>query len=361
MFSLLNINKKNSGSIGVDIGTKSIRVVETSKKGDRSFLDNYGEINLDIAGTKSFRWFDQNTLNPDIGNISSAITAILEEAEMKADKAIFSLPDFSTFFITFKMPPMTQKEMDNAVAFEARKYIPMPMTEIVIDWQLIGNKDTTKGENNILVMAIPKNVIEQYKVIADSCGLELIALEAEVLGLKRALIKENDPPTCLVEIGYQSTNISIISEGCVLSSVSYDIAGKDLTFGLAETLGIDVAEAESLKKNNGLGENAEISDVLVGVLALICDKVKKIIKEFEGKEGKKISKILLSGGTTRMTGLLNFFRVIFSEEEYFKNKQILIGDAFYKISYPPILEGDLRDLNSYFSIAIGEGLKRFEK
>jgi len=363
MFSLININKKNTGSIGVDIGTKSIRVIETSRRGDKNFLENYGEVNLDAAGTKTFRWFDQNTLNPDIRNISAAISAILEESGIKGEKAIFSLPDFSTFFITFNLPPMNKKELDNAVAFEARKYIPMPMAEIVIDWQLIGDKkDTTKEENKVLVMAIPKVIIDQYKTIADSCGLELIALEAEVLGLKRALIKENDPPTCLVEIGYQSTNISIIDEGYVLTSVSYDIAGKDLTFGLAETLGIEIAEAENLKKTYGLDDSKpEVSDVLVGVLALICDKVKKIIKEFEAKEGKRVTKVLLSGGTTRMNGLLNFFRVIFSEEEYFRDTQVLIGDAFYKINYYPSLEGNLRDLNSYFSIAIGEGLKKFEK
>ncbi|MCK9578488.1 type IV pilus assembly protein PilM [bacterium] len=361
MFSFLNINKKNTGSIGIDIGTKSIRIIEASQRGGHNYLDNYGEVSLDMAGTKTFRWFDQNTLNPDIKNISAAITAIMEEAEIKSEKAIFSLPDFSTFFITFKMPPMNKKELDSAVAFEARKYIPMPMAEIVIDWQLIGNKDTTKNDNDILVMAIPKSVIEQYKMIADTCGLELTVLEAEVLGLKRSLVKENDPPTCLVEIGYQSTNISIVDQGCVLTSVSYDIAGKDLTFGLAETLGIDVSEAEELKKLHGLGDNSEVSDVLVGVLALICDKVKKIIKEFEGKEGKKITKVLLSGGTTKMSGLLNFFRVMFREEEYFKDTQILIGDAFYKINYPSVLESNLRDLNSYFSIAIGESLKRFEK
>ncbi|MCK9393548.1 pilus assembly protein PilM [bacterium] len=362
MFSFINNNKKSTGSIGVDIGTKSIRIIESIKKGDKTFLENYGEMNLDIAGAKSFRWFDQNTLNPDIKNISGAVLAILEESEIKSEKAVFSLPDFSTFFITFNMPPMSKKELDSAVAFEARKYIPMPMAEIVIDWQLIGDNDTTKEENKILVMAIPKIVINQYKTIADSCGLELVALEAEVLGLKRALIKEGDLATCLVEIGYQSTNISIVDNGCVITSVSYDIAGKDLTFSLAETLGVEIAEAEDLKKKHGLGDTKpEVSDVLVEVLALICDKVKKIIKEFEAKEGKKVTRVLLSGGTTRMNGLLNFFRIIFSEEEYFRNTQVLIGDAFYKINYYPALEGSLRDLNSNFSIAIGEGLKRFEK
>jgi type IV pilus assembly protein PilM len=237
------------------------------------------------------------------------------------------------------------------------------MNDIVIDWELVGNKETTKGNNDVLVMAIPKAVIGQYKTIAESCGLELTALEAEVLGLKRALIKPNDPVTCLVEIGYQSTNISMVDNGYVKSSISYDMAGKDLTFAISETLGVDISQAEEMKRMNGLDSktNIEVSDALVPVLAIIADKTKKMIKEFEAKEGKRVEKILLSGGGSRMNGILNFFRVIFGEDEYFKNLKVLIGDAFYKIDYYPKLESKVRDINAYFSIAIGEGLRRFEK
>jgi type IV pilus assembly protein PilM len=212
-------------------------------------------------------------------------------------------------------------------------------------------------------MAIPKTVIKQYKTIAESCGLELTALEAEVLGLKRALIKPGDPVSCLVEIGYQSTNISMVDDGYVKSSISYDMAGKDLTFAISETLNVDISEAEDMKREYGLdsNKNPEVVDALVPVLAIMCDKVKKIIKEFEAKEGKRVEKILLSGGGSRMNGILNFFRVIFGEDEYFKGTQILIGDAFYKAAYYPKLESKIRDINAYFSVAIGEGLRRFEK
>lgn len=363
MFSFLNFNKKIPNSLGIDIGTKSIRVAEFSRKSDKNFLENYGEMNLDIAGAKTFRWFDQATLNPDIKNISAAIAVILEEAGIVSEKAVFSLPDFSTFFITFELPPMNKKEVDNAIMFEARKYIPMPMNDIIIDSQLMGDKDTTKGNNDVLVMAIPKLVVSQYKTIAESCGLELTALEAEVLGLKRALIKPEDGVTCLVEMGYQSTNISIVDNGYVKVSISYDVAGKDLTFGIAENLSVDVSEAEELKRTYGIDskKNVEVADALIPVLAIVCDKIKKIIREFEAKEGKRVEKILLSGGGARMNGILDFFRVIFGEEEYFRDTKVLIGDAFYKANYYPKLETRLRDINAYFSIAIGEGLRRFEK
>ncbi len=362
MFSFIHNNKKNPNSLGIDIGTKSIRITEFSRQGEKNFLENYGEMNLDIAGAKTFRWFDQNTLNPDIKNISAAIAVILEEAGIVSEKAVFSLPDFSTFFINFELPPMNRKEIDNAIMFEARKYIPLPMNDIFIDSEIISTNDTTKGNNEILVMAIPKMVIDQYKIIADSCGLELSALEAEVIGLKRALMKNGDPISCLVEIGYQSTNISMVENGYVKSSISYDVAGKDMTFAIAEALEIEVSIAEEMKKNKGLSKDSpEIVDALVPVLAIICDKIKKVIKDFEVKEGKKVEKILLSGGGSRMDGILNFFRIIFGEDAYFKKTHILIGDAFYKTAYDPRLESKIRDINSYFSIAIGEGLRKFEK
>jgi len=85
--------------LGVDIGTKGIRIVEVSKRKDKLFLENYGEVNLDVAGKQFFRYFDKNTLNPSVENIIRAIRAILTESETETEKAVFSLPDFATFLL----------------------------------------------------------------------------------------------------------------------------------------------------------------------------------------------------------------------------------------------------------------------
>ncbi|MFA5368778.1 MAG: pilus assembly protein PilM [Candidatus Paceibacterota bacterium] len=352
--------KQNHNSVGIDVGTKSIRMIEVSRKKDKAQLENYGELNLDIAASHSFRNFDKNTLNPSIENISKAVRSIIDAADIKSKKAIFSLPDFSTFFVSFELPPMTKKELNGAIGFEARKHIPLPMSEVVLDWQCI-SKDPVKQKNKVLLMAIPKVLVEQYKTIAEVSGLELQALEAEAWGLKRCLVKPNEPTTCIVEIGYQSTIVSIADDNYVKTSFSFDIAGKDLTEKLAETLGIEIREAEEIKKENGLlnDERDDIAQILVPVISSIIKKIKKVAIDYQNIEHAKIKKMVLAGGSSQMLGIVDYFKSVFDEED-FSGMEISLGKSFSGIEFPQKLNRRIDELNPTFAIAMGEALRKYE-
>jgi type IV pilus assembly protein PilM len=355
MFKLTS--KKEQTSLGVDIGTKVIRVVELARKNGKISLKNYGEVNLDIASKEFFRSFDKKNLNPAVENISIAIKSIIEEAGIKPDKVVFSLPDFATFFTTFEMPPMSKKELANAVGFEARKYIPLPLSELVLDWQTMDDNNTEKGNNKILVMAVPNTIVEQYKKIAEGAELELTALEAETMALKRAVIKKGDPTTCLLEIGFQSTNISIVDNNFMKTSFSFDMAGKDLTFSLSETLNISASEAEELKKRDGL--NGTISHILVPLLSIISEKTRKVIREFELKENKKVERVIIAGGASLMPGIIDYFKKSLAQEES-QVIDVATSNPFKDIIYPTVLDKKIEELNLSYAIALGEALRKFE-
>ncbi|MDD3046380.1 MAG: pilus assembly protein PilM [Candidatus Pacebacteria bacterium] len=347
--------KKQISSLGIDIGSKGIKIVELLKEKDRVVLQNYGGLKVCNVKKDSFYYFDKRTLLPSLRNVSSAIKAILEEAKIKTKEAVFSLPDFATFFTTFTLPPMTKSELAEAVNFEAKKHIPIPLNEVVLDWELIGGTVNEKeGENKILIMAISKALISGYKKIAENCGLTLLSLEAEVMGLKRAVIAKTEGNICLVETGSQSTTISIISNGYLIMSVSFDVAGKDCTYSIAEALSIDLGEAEKIKMNSGLkNRDKKVVDAISPIIAIILDKVKNVISDFELKNGK-VTKIVLSGGLSNMAGLLDYFR------NNFKDLEVKNSNAFENIFYPPELKEMLPEIESTFSIALGEALKKFE-
>jgi type IV pilus assembly protein PilM len=353
-------NKKIQNSLGIDIGTKVIRAVEISGSKGKLTLENYGEVNLDVACKQFFRSFDRKNLNPAVNNIAVAIAAIIAETGINTKKVVFSLPDFATFFTTFELPPMSKKEIANAIGFEARKYIPLPLSELVLDWQLM-NKESLKENNKVLVMAVPKIIVEQYKTIAEQAGLELTALEAEAMALKRAVIKENDPPTCLLEVGFQSTNINIVDEGFMKMSFSFDMAGKDLTYSLSQTLNIPAGEAEVMKKTEGLTDSGEtkISHILIPILSIISEKAKTVIRDFENKEGKKVEKVILAGGTSMMPGIQEYFDKSLNQDA----SQVLkveIAEPFKNIVYPSVLEKKMKEINSNYAISLGEALRKFE-
>ncbi len=352
--------KKKQNSLGIDIGTKVIRAVEISENKGKIVLENYGEVNLDVACRQFFRSFDRKNLNPAVNNIATAIAGIIEETGIKTKKVVFSLPDFATFFTTFELPPMSKKEIAGAIGFEARKYIPLPLSELVLDWQLM-NKESLKQSNKVLVMAVPKIIVEQYKSIAENAGLELVALEAEAMALKRAVIKENDSPTCLLEMGFQSTNINIVDEGFMKMSSSFDVAGKDLTFSLSETLNIPAGEAEVMKKKEGLTDSGDtkISHVLMPILSIISEKTNTLIKEFEAREGKTVGKIILAGGTSMLPGVKDYFEKTLKQNKS-QNLIIEIAEPFKNIIYPSILDKKIKEINSNYAIALGEALRKFE-
>src|SRR3989344_3110627 len=202
--------------LGVDIGTSAVKIVELSKMGNRKKLENYGEMQSSLLYEKPFRTFEKSTLTVTSNDVVRTILAILKEAKIKASKACFSIPDFSTFFTTFQLPPMTEEEVPSAVQYEARQYIPLPLSEVTLDWQIVGKKmDSQKksGDFNILLVAVPNEVIQQYQNIAAASRLELIALEAEVFSLSRALAAGMEGAIALIDMGARSTTINIIDKG----------------------------------------------------------------------------------------------------------------------------------------------------
>src|SRR3989344_1142488 len=173
--------------LGVDIGTSAFKVVELSRRGDRIKLENYGEASSLTLYEKPFRTIDKNTLSLSSQEIAKALLAIFEEAKISERRTIFSIPDFATFFIDFSLPPMTKEEVPEAIKYEARQYIPMPLSEIILDWSIIEGeigKGKKKGSPlKVLLVAVPQEVINQYQEIALAANVHVLAVEAEAFGL----------------------------------------------------------------------------------------------------------------------------------------------------------------------------------
>jgi type IV pilus assembly protein PilM len=342
--------------LGIDIGTSTIRIVEISAFGEKRKLENYGEIKAASLSVDSFRNFEEKSLLLSNESIAKGILTILKEAQIKEKKCCLSIPDFSTFYTNFDLPPMTEKEIEEAVKYEARRHIPLPLSEVILDWQVIEGKVSEKKPVSckILLVAVPKEVIDQYQQIANLANLELLALEAEVFGLMRALIKKEEKVIALLDIGARSSTCSLVDKGVLQLSHSFDTSGNDLTALLAKSLNINYQEAENLKKEYGLLKNKEnIFKILSPLVDLIISEVKRICQSFSQTTGKKTEKIILAGGSALLPGL----------KEYFSQRikaEIEIANPFSEIIYPQILEKEIKKMGPSYAIAVGEALRGLE-
>ncbi|MFA5249258.1 MAG: type IV pilus assembly protein PilM [Candidatus Paceibacterota bacterium] len=347
--------------LGIDVGTSSIKIVEISLKGKRKVLENYAEFGMDAVYKESFRTFNKNTLLLSSNDVSRALKAIIQEADIKTNKAIFSLPDFATFFTTFELPPMTQKEIAQAVEFEARKYVPLPPSEVVLDPQLLTKHSPDKQRNKVLLLAVPITAVNQYKETAKKADLDIVALEAEVFGLQRSLAKDEKITYVIIDIGSQSTTVSIVDRGMLKTSSSFDTASKDLTFALSKALQVDMAEAERIKRKNGISSTSDQNSekILAPILDTMTVEAKKIIRNFCQLEKREPEEVVLAGGTALLPGLLEYFQKSINLE--FKKTSVKLADPFADIFYPPSIEKNVKEIGPTFAVAVGEALKGFDQ
>lgn len=341
--------------VGIDIATSSVKVVEISRWGQGKTLENYGEIKAGSLYKEPFRNAEKGSYLLSNYFVSRAIRAVLDEAKIKTKAAIFSIPDFSTFCTSFDLPPMEASEIKDAVYYNASQYIPLPVTETTLDWKLIGGTPGDKQSSlKIFLVAISNQVIQDYQKVAQMAGLELYAVEAEAMGLVRALVSEKNECSCLVDIGVQSTTINIVEKKLLKKSYSFNFAGGQLTYNIATALGLGHAEAEELKNREGLtSKKEEVAKILYLLVDPLVIGIKNILADFYQQEGKEVNTVYLTGGTSGLPGLKEYIA------EVLKMK-VEVPNCFSEFLYPPILSQTLEKMAPSFSVATGVALGGLE-
>jgi type IV pilus assembly protein PilM len=352
------LRKKAKNFLGIDIGTSAIKIVELKREGNKIKLGNYGEVSIETASKKPFRTIEGDSLLLSDQDIAGAIKTIFEEAKITTRDSFFSIPDFSTFLTFIDLPPMEEEEINSTIQFEARRHIPLPLSEVVFDWIKINDNDNLKkmAGTKVLLIAVPQEVISQYKNIAQVSNLNLLALEAEIFGLVRSLIKENKEITGLIDMGAQSTTFSIVKNGFIKATHSFDISGNELTRALAQALNIGFEEAESLKKQYGFLGNRSVAEIISPLIDLLARDIEKVSIDFYQKEGERLEKIIFAGGGALLPGLIQHFSYIIKLKI-----PIFLADPFEGILYPEILKNNLKIMGPSYAVAVGMALRGFEK
>ncbi|HPW34788.1 MAG TPA: type IV pilus assembly protein PilM [Candidatus Paceibacterota bacterium] len=359
MFDFLKniIGGAPSSILGVDIGTTSIKVVELSKGGSSPHLKNY-------AALESYGHFERsnNVIQANAVKISERETilllkALFSQAKFSTKNVIASIPSFASFITLIEMPSMNEEETNKAMAFQIRQSVPLPISDIAVDWIRVGERTDENGftKQQILLIAIPNDIITRYKNIFKQVGLKLKALEVENLAYVRSLIGGDKTPTLIVDIGARSTNASIVDQGFLKHNTQIDYAGDTLTQAITKGLGISYKRAEELKKQRGISGGAgeyELSTLELPFLDVIISEVKKVKDNFERNLGAKIQRTLLVGGGANLIGIDKYF-----EEQI--GITCVLGNGLLFVNTPSQLSVVTKELQTRFAIATGLAIKNF--
>ena len=357
MFNFLKSLTGGQSYLGVDIGTVSIKIVEIQKGKTQPKLLNYGILESyghlerlnNAIQTSSLKIMEKET--------AELLKLLLKKIKTKSDQAIASIPAFAAFITLLEVPEMSEVDIVKTIPFQVRQYIPLPPSEVAIEWIKVGRRETESGafKQQILLVSVPNDQITRYQNIFKLSGLKLRALEIESLSLARALIASDPTPTLMVDIGARSTNIAVIDKGFIKHNSQTDFGGASLTQAVSNGLNINARRAEELKKQRGLlgvGGEYELSTLTLPFIDAIINEVKRL-KDIAEKDGQfKIERLILAGGGANLLKIDKYF-------ESQINLPTIIAMPFSKLKYPIEIEPMIKELGPIFSVAIGLGIREF--
>lgn len=353
--------------LGVDIGSSAIKVVQLTAKGGHAVLENYGELAL---GSYAGLQVGQAT-NLSKAKIKEALTDLFKEANITVRKAAISIPMGSTLLVLIEIPKIDKKKVDSLVPNEARKYIPVPVSEVTLDWWVLPEKNKSymsrdikeeEGEEKggkkiemmqILLAAIHNDMIQKYQDIRDSVGLESSLFEIDIFSSIRAVVGKEDDPVMVLDMGAGTTKLAVIDFGVLQMQHIINMGSQDITVTLSKMKGVPIPEAEKLKRDFGLSESEHLEKITEAAsfpLNHVFAEVNKVLLNYKKKSSRQIAKVIFTGGGSLMKGMIPYAKDHLDVD-------VEIGAPFSRIETPVFLENTLKEAGPEFAVAIGLALK----
>lgn len=358
--------------LGIDIGSSFIKVVLIEKVEEKIVLRNYGEIAL---GPRAGVAVGQATnLPPE--KIAEALKDLLKEAGITASHTLIAIPFSASLLTVVELPDVAKKELDSMIPIEARRYIPVPITEVSLDWWVLPKSKSKAsagvasvpdtegvkpvGKIEVIIAAIHNDVIKKFESIKRDAQIPggSSHFEIEIFSTLRAVVGRDLSPTLVIDIGAGSTKLALVDEGVVRGSHVVSSGGQDITLALTRSQGFTFEKAEEIKCLNGTIGDEEGRDVLAAadlLLANIINEAVHFAENYERKNETKITKVVLVGGGARLKGIEKIVA------KNFPKASITIGEPFTRVDTPKFLDEILKELNPGYAVALGIALRGLEE
>jgi len=368
--SKLGSDGKN-GAVGVDIGSSAIKVVNIKTKGGRIILETYGSIALGPYDTLDAG----RVTNLSIEKVSEALKEVLKQSGVITTSGAFSIPVQSSLIFTIELPAFVKEsEIATIIPIEARKYIPVSIAEVSLDYFILPQKESSfedmntvinnsdipqksKEKTNVFIVATQNDAISKYRSIVSQCQLTASFFEIEIFSSIRANFEHELSPVLLMDFGASRTKLSLVEFGIVKSYHTIDRGGADITDSISRSLSIPFSEAEKMKKKFGLFENPvekSLSDIIEIHTDYIFSEANNVLVEYQKKYNRTISKVIFTGGGSLLKGLSEVAANNFRAE-------IEIGRPFSKVDAPVFLQKVLETIGPEFAVALGLALRELQK
>ena len=343
---------KKKDAVAFDIGSNSIKLVQMSQTKKGWELTRLGMAELPPEAIVDGSIIDSMT-------VTNTLKELIREHGVKVKDAVSSLTGHSVIIKKVSFPAMSEEELADSIQWEAEQYIPFPITDVNIDFQILGADTEGRGQMDVMLVAVKKDVINDYTNVIKEAGLNPVVIDVDSFALEN-MMEINYPVApgeniAMVNIGASITSISVIFAGLTIFTRSLPMGGNQFTEEIQRQLNVSFKDAEEMKIGKKPEGETPIAPAVESIASNLTFEVKRSLDFFlGGSQGSYVSKIYLSGGGSLVAGLKDLM-----QEKTSIPAEVV--NPFKNIEANPkhFDKEKLKDSAPFFAVAVGLATRRF--
>ena len=295
--------KPNKGLVGVDISSTSVKLLELSVKNGRYWVESYALIPLQENSV-----VEKNILNPEA--VGDALERVINLANPQSTNAAIAIPTSMVIHKIIEMDAdMTDDEREVQIRMDAEQYIPFPLDEVSLDFEVLPDLLANPARVNVLLVATRTENVETRVEVLELAGLTPKVADVESYAMERAfgVFADTLPmgvnTVGILDIGHTMTTLSVMQNGKIIYTREQVFGGKQLTQDVQTRYGLSFEEAGRAKKERSLPDDFDTEVLEPFLEALVQQAARSLQFFFSSSQFNEIDHILLAGGNANIPGL----------------------------------------------------------
>lgn len=286
--------------IGIDVGASSVKLVRLKES-----RGNYQLINVGVLPLAAETIVDNTIM--DSSAIVEAISNLVVGMKVKGRKVATSVSGHSVIIRKIMLSIMTEEELEASIQWEAEQYIPFDLSEVNIDFQILGPDAKDPSQMNVMLVAAKKDYVEDYVAVFAEAGLEPVVMDIDCFAVENTFDVNygfvEDEVVALVDMGASAISVNVLKGDVSLFTRDIQAGGNLIREELQKRLGLSSDEAERAKlgaRNVGDVDPEAIDEVMADAVENLVQEVQRSLDFFAATSGDdKIVKIYLTGGVSK--------------------------------------------------------------
>jgi type IV pilus assembly protein PilM len=343
---------KKKDIVGVDIGSHSIKLVQL-----RMEKTGWHLVNLGMAQLPPESIVDNSIM--DSNSVVDCLSNLVESQRLKTKNVATAVAGHSVIIRKIKLPLMTEVEAEASIEWEAEQYIPFEISEVNLDFQILGQDPQDPGNMDVILVAAKKEFVNEYVAVFQEAGFTPLIMDIDSFALENAYqinYEQEEEVVALVNAGASSMNINIIKNGMSVFTRDIQVGGNTFNHEIQKKLGLTDMEAETAKLGGTLPDvdAGDVNKVLQETMDHLSQEIQRSLDFFSATSSDdKIQKVYLSGGVAKTSGCLESLQRRLGVPVEFLNpfRQIVVDEDKFDMEF-------IQAVSPFFALGVGLATRR---